>query len=151
MKHEEYEMQVTICKYLSLKHPNVFFYSDTVAAIKLTAVQGKRNKNIQNSRIKTLDLNIDEPNNLFHGLKIELKKETPFKVNGELKKQAVIVKNSKGVVVNKYDHLEEQQKAIDFFNAKGYYACFAWSVDQAINIIENYLTNKIISHGKDKA
>ncbi len=31
MKHPEFELQVAVCRYLSIKHPNVLFLSDTIA------------------------------------------------------------------------------------------------------------------------
>jgi hypothetical protein len=81
----EYELQVAVSRYLSYQYPDVFFMSDTVASIKLTQAQASRNKKIQKNGFKTPDLLIFEPRKGYSGLFIELKIETPYKKNGEIK------------------------------------------------------------------
>jgi hypothetical protein len=138
MQHKEFELQKAVCKYLSFKYPNVLFLSDTVANLGLTDPQRQRNKSIQKDGFSCPDLIILEPNEKYKGLLIELKIETPFKKNGELKSQMVKPKNKPA-----YNHLEHQQESITKLRLLGYYACFSWSYEMTIKIIENYLNNKI--------
>lgn len=125
-KQPEFELQVAICRYLSYQYPEIFFLSDTIASLKLTPAQANRNKKIQKSGFSCTDLLILEPRNGYCGLFIELKVETPFKKNGEIK-------------ASKDDHLKNQLEAINKLNEKGYFACFSWNFDMTRNIIDNYL------------
>ena len=126
MKHLEYDLQVAVCKYLSYQYQDILFCSDTIANLKLTQAQASRNKKIQNTGFSTPDLLILEPKNGFSGLFIELKIDTPFKKNGEIK-------------ASKDNRLENQLKAITLLKQKGYSAHFSWSFDMTKEIIDNYL------------
>jgi hypothetical protein len=138
MRHPEFELQKAVCKYLSFKFPNVLFLSDTVANLGLTDPQRQRNKSIQKDGFSCPDLIILEPNEKYKGLFIELKKETPFKKNGELKSQMVYPKNRPA-----YNHLERQQESIIKLKGLGYYACFSWGYENTIKLIEKYLNNNL--------
>jgi hypothetical protein len=127
-KQPEYEFQKAICQYLSLQYPNVLFLSDTVASLKLTPQQQVRNSSIQKKAFHCPDLIILQPNKYFFGLFIELKTETPFKLNGKIK-------------ASQNNHLENQFNTIEKLNAMEYYAEFAWSFEQAKKIIDEYLSN----------
>lgn len=127
MKHKEYDLQVSVCRYLSLQYPDVLFLSDTVASHKLTILQATRNKKIQKTSFKCPDLLILEPNKYFKGLFIELKTESPYKKDGQLKKN---------------EHIEAQDKSMNDLNEKGYYCLFSWSLEQSINIINNYMNER---------
>lgn len=128
MKNQpEYSLQVAVCQWLDLQHPNVLYMSDTVASLKLTMGQAMRNKKIQKDGFKTPDLIIFEPRGGYFGLFIELKVKSPFKQNGELLKS---------------DHLEGQQKTINDLIERGYYATFATGFDEAIEIIKKYMVSK---------
>jgi len=126
MKHHEYDLQVAVCRYLSYQYPDIEFMSDTIANLKLTQTQASRNKKIQKTGFSTPDLLILEPRNGFSGLFIELKIDTPFKKDGEIK-------------ASKDNRLENQLKAINSLNKKGYFCCFSWSFDMTKEIIDNYL------------
>ncbi len=126
MKHKEYDLQVSVCKWLDLKYPKVLYMSDTVASLKLTMGQAMRNKKIQKDGFKTPDLIIFEPRGKYHGLFIELKIKSPFKKNGELYKS---------------DHLEGQQKTINDLNELGYLAAFSTGFDETIEIIQDYMNS----------
>jgi len=126
--HFEYDLQKQICKWLQYQHRSVLFLSDTIAAVKLTIPQGARNKAIQKEGFKTPDLLILQPNDKYHGLFIELKIESPYKKNGELKSS---------------EHLEGQLKSIEQLKKRGYYACFSWSFEMTMEIIEKYLKNQL--------
>lgn len=124
MTHSEYQLQKAISTYLKHQFPDVFFVSDTVANLKLTVPQKARNKAIQCQSFKCPDLLILEPKNGYAGLMLELKTETPFKKNGEIKKN---------------EHLIGQHESIKKLNEKGYLEMFCWSLNDAIKIIDNYL------------
>jgi len=126
MKHEEFDLQVAISRYLSYQYPDVLFISDTIANLKLTPMQAGRNKKIQKHGFKTPDLLILEPRNGFSGLFIELKLETPFKKDGTIKASAK-------------DHLKGQMESIEMLNAKNYKSCFSWGFEMTKNIIDEYL------------
>ncbi len=89
--------------------------------------QAVRNKKIQKDGFKCPDILILEPNSMYSGLFIELKKESPFKKNGEL-------------YANK--HIQAQQKSIDTLIKKGYSATFSWNFDMTKKIIDNYMSNR---------
>ena len=124
MKHEEFKLQQQVCKYLELRFPNVPYFSDTIANVKLNVIQATRNKSIQKNGFKMPDLVILQPNYYHAGLFIELKIKTPYKQNGELKKD---------------EHLQGQQNTIDQLNELGYFATFAVGFDEAREIIDNYM------------
>jgi hypothetical protein len=126
-KQPEYYLQKQICKYISIQYPEVLFLSDTVASVALTILQGVRNKEIQKESFKCPDLIILEPKGKFHGLCIELKVKSPFKKNGELKKN---------------EHLEGQQKSLFDLKQKGYLAMFSWGFDQTKELIDWYMSQK---------
>lgn len=124
-KQPEFEIQKAVCRYLSIAYPEVLFLSDTVASVRLTIMQGTRNKLIQKNGFKCPDLLIFEPKGPYKGLFIELKYETPFKKDGTLKKN---------------EHLEGQQKSINDLKAKGYYATFSVGLAETRLIIDEYMS-----------
>ncbi len=125
-KQPEFELQSAICRYLSYQYGEILFLSDTIASLKLTPAQANRNKKIQKNGFSCPDLLILEPRNGYCGLFIELKVETPFKKNGEIK-------------ASKDDHLKNQLEAINKLNEKGYKALFSWTFDMTKEIIDDYL------------
>lgn len=125
MRHLEYDLQVAVCRYLNYQYAHVLFMSDTIASVKLTAPQAIRNKQIQKDSFKCPDIIIFEPRGQYHGLFIELKKESPYKKNGEL-------------FAN--DHLQGQAKTMQDLIARGYLCHFAWSFEQAKSMIDSYLS-----------
>lgn len=123
----EFELQKAICKWISIQYPNVLFLSDTIASVKLTIPQQVRNMQIQKKDFKTPDLLIFEPKGKYSALFIELKVKSPFKKDGDLLK---------------CKHLESQLKTIKQLNENGYYACFSWSFEMTIDIINKYLSQQ---------
>lgn len=129
MQHEEYHLQKQVCQYLQFQYPDVEFLSDTVASVKLNFGQQQRNKAIQKPNFKCPDVVILEPRGKYHGLLIELKKDTPFLKDG--------------VTLKSNEHLEGQQKTITKLINKGYFACFSWSFEMTKKIIDDYMNLKI--------
>jgi len=125
-RQPEYDLQVAVCRYLSYNYSEILFLSDTIASLKLTPAQASRNKKIQKFGFSTPDLLILEPRNEYSGLFIELKVETPFKKNGEIK-------------ASTNDHLKNQLESIEKLKAKGYFCSFSWGFDMTKDIIDNYL------------
>jgi len=126
MKFDEFKLQQQVCKYLELRYKGTPFYSDTIANVKLNVIQASRNKSIQKNGFKMPDLVILQPNYYHAGLFIELKIKTPYKLNGELKKD---------------EHLQGQQNSINQLNELGYFATFAVGFDEAREIIDEYMTH----------
>lgn len=129
MKHNEYNLQKSVCQYLNYQYPEVFYLSDTIASLKLSIPQQVRNNAIQKKNFHCPDLLILEPNNTYKGLFIELKTDTPYKLNGEIK-------------ASSKDHLLNQQNTILKLNEKGYKSFFAWEFETIIKEIDSYLNNK---------
>jgi hypothetical protein len=125
-KQPEFILQSSICRYLSYQYQDILYLSDTIASLKLTPAQANRNKKIQKSGFSCPDLLILEPRNGYSGLFIELKVETPFKKDGQIK-------------ASKDDHLKNQLEAINKLKEKGYMAVFSWNFDMTKDIIDNYL------------
>lgn len=123
-KQPEYELQVKVCEYLKEHYSDVIFLSDTIAQTRLTIPQQVRNKKIQKEDFHCPDLQIVEARRGYHSLFIELKPKTPYKRNGDLFK-------------NK--HLEDQRESIEDLQAKGFYACFQWDLDEIKKLIDWYL------------
>ena len=128
MKKEQ-SLQKAICTWLKLQHPNVYFFSDP-SGIKMSigmAVQLKAN----HSAHAQLDLVILEPRGEYHAMVLELKRETPYRKNGELKKS---------------DHLTDQLKTVANLQVRGYYVKLAWEFDTAKKLIGKYLEMLTLNH-----
>lgn len=123
-KQNEYLLQKQVCQYLETQYPGVLFLSDTIASVRLTMPQAMRNKAIQKKGFKCPDLLILEPKGYLKGLFIELKTESPYKQNGDLKKS---------------EHLEGQRESIKKLNEKGYHSTFSWGFEMTKQLIDDYL------------
>lgn len=123
--YPEFELQKQVCAYLSMQYSDVLYLSDTIASLRLTGPQKGRNSTIQRKGFHCPDLLVLEPRKGYAGLMIELKVKSPFKKNGDLRKD---------------DHLESQAKSMEQLRDKGYYAVFAWDFNMAKNIIDRYLS-----------
>lgn len=124
MKHPEFELQKQVCRYLELQYKDILFSSDTIASVKLTGPQAGRNACIQKKGFKIPDLMIYESRKGYHGLFIELKVDTPYKKDGELKKS---------------DHLKGQAETMEQLRQKGYFADFRWTFQGIKDLIDWYL------------
>lgn len=98
-------------------------YAVDPAGIRLGAGLASEVKRKRCKNWKTLDMPIYHPNKKYHGLFLEIKKETPFLRNGELSADKTI---------------QEQQKTISELLELGYYACFVWTYEQAVIVITKY-------------
>jgi hypothetical protein len=122
----EYQIQKAFCRYVSTQYPKVLFRSDYMSHLFLKPQQGVRNKTIQKEGYKDPDMAIFEPKGEFHGLFIEFKKESPCYKN-------------KPTELKKDEHVQAQAKTLQQLREKGYKSEFAWSLDMAMEIIDNYM------------
>lgn len=120
----EFQLQAAIAEYLRKCHPKVMFLSDVRASLKLTIPQQVRSKKIQADNFACPDMMIFQPAGGYHGMFMELKAETPFKVDGFLKSG---------------EHLQNQGLAILRLKSLGYHAEFYWDLDNALRQIQLYL------------
>lgn len=120
----EAQIHEAVCNYIRLQYPNVLFNSD-MSGIKLTMGQAVRAAKLR-SNSGFPDIVIYEPNGLWFGLFIELKKdeECLYNKNGTIKKT---------------EHLDKQKEVIKSLNLSGYKAVFACGYDEAKKIIDDYL------------
>jgi hypothetical protein len=84
------------------------------------------------------DLLILEPKGEFCGLMLELKVESPYNLNGSLRKMKRVVR-SRSLIIEEYDHHQEQQDILNRLTKKGYKACFSVGFDESKKIIDEYM------------
>lgn len=139
----EEQLQKQIIDYIKLQYPKAMFKAD-LNGIKLTAGQAAKLAKqksdrgfpdieiLQTAGKKLIDVKLvngEIVRNVvvfqFAGLFLEVKKETPFKKNGELKSG---------------EHLREQNEIHKRLRKQGYCAVFVWSFDMAKNVIDDYLS-----------
>jgi len=118
----EKQLHKSICIYIKTFYPKVLFNSD-LSGLRMTYGQAKDVKHLRSSN-GFPDLVIYEPKNNYAGLFIELKIETPYKKNGNLKSNT---------------HLQEQAEMLSELEKRGFKAVFGWSFDMVKDIIDNYL------------
>lgn len=130
---KEASLHLAICVYMKTQYPKIIFISE-LSGQNTNKMQSALNKKLRSSRAFP-DIVIYEPRSAYYGLFIEVKKESPFRKDGELKKQ--IIKNKKTGEV--YDHLQEQFNMLEKLRFKGYQAEFVWNFEQAKELIDKYL------------
>ena len=119
----EYRLHKSICDYIRFQFPKIMFNSG-MEGLNLSKTARGKAKMLRSER-GFPDLTIFEVKHGYGSLHLEIKTESPFKKNGELKAS---------------EHLLEQQIVIDKLRNRGYRAEFVWSLDQAMEIIKSYLT-----------
>lgn len=120
MREETLHSQITT--YIRLQYPKVIFLSDA-SGLKLPIGLAVKFAKLKSGR-GIPDICILEPRQNKHGLLIELKTKTPYKKNGELKKD---------------EHLKEQQQMLKRLTEKGYKAVFGIGFENTKQIIDKYL------------
>lgn len=128
-KRPEERLQIELCQYLKEYYPSVYFYSDPSG---LRVTKGIRYL-LQQTRSNHahLDLVILEPLHGKCGLVLELKSETPFKINGDLKKDP---------------HLEDQLSTMRHLDVKGFFCVWCWDYETGVAILNSYLGSPIVDH-----
>ena len=125
---KEESLQIAVARYLRLQYPNIIFRSDTAAGIKLTMGQAVKNRAMQSGR-GFPDMFIAYPNNGYHGLFLELKKD---------RKEVYLQDGS----ISRNKHIQEQLSILNKLREVGYMAEFACGFDEAKSIIDNYTDAK---------
>lgn len=132
----EKQLHKSICDYLKAQYKDVLFNTD-MSGIKLTTGQATQAKNLRSNNgfpdIVIYEISLG----MYHALFLEVKKETPYKKDGELKKM-IRYEHINGIKVP-YDHLRQQDEIHQRLRIKGFKAEFAWSFDMAKDIIDEYL------------
>lgn len=124
----EHEIYRLIAQYLQVKYPDVIYRFDLAADLKLTMGQARKHKTLHPHRGYP-DLFIAEPRLYwrlnYHGLYLEIKKDGTriTKKNGEWATP----------------HIAEQAKMLGILRGKGYKVEFAVGIDEALEIIDEYL------------
>ena len=128
MAKKEEQLSKSVSRYLKLQYPDVVFTCDS-SGIRLTIGQATALK-AQRSTHKIPDMIILKPNAEYHGLILELKSEysSPYLKDGSL---------SKG------QHIQEQNQTLTALLNIGYYAVFIVGFNQAKEVIDNYMANKL--------
>lgn len=128
-QQKEESLQIRIAKYLKTKHPDIIFHSDVASGMKLTMGQAIKNKAMQSGK-GFPDMFLAIPNLNHAGLFLELKKDgtTIWLKNGELSKN---------------EHIQSQHAIHQKLRSNGYYATFVIEFENAIQIIEDYLSSRI--------
>lgn len=121
----EDRIHISICDFIRLQYPDVIFTSES-SGMRLTIGQASKLARMR-SGSKLADIWIAEPRGSYCGLFLEVKAETPYKKDGELKKS---------------DHLKAQSKMLERLVKKGYQAMFIWSLEQGIVEIRKYMKLK---------
>ena len=132
----EKQLHKSICDYIKLQYPKVLFNTD-MSGIKLTMGQAIQAKKLR-SDDGYPDIVIYEIGlGMYHSLFLEIKKETPYKKDGTLKKM-IRYEHIGGIKVP-YDHLERQNQMHIKLRKRAFKAEFVWSLDMAKEIIDDYL------------
>lgn len=125
-KVTELSVHNQVCKYLKAQYPNVMFLSDFAAGIKMSIGMASR-QSMQKSNHAFPDIMVFEPRGRFHGLFLEVKRDSDalYNKDGSFKKS---------------DHIEAQRYCITELYRKGYQAQFVCGFDAAKLVIDTYFT-----------
>ncbi len=108
-----------------MQYPDFILVCDFAAGSKLTIGQAVKAKKLRSCR-GLPDIMIFQPNKDYHGLFLELKTTSPFKMGGDLKQDP---------------HLQEQLHVHCRLFSEGYHVKFVVGFDEARKEIEDYLAN----------
>ncbi len=123
MRNDEERLHIAVCDYVRLQYPNEIFHSDG-SGLNLSKRQQGVYPKMKSDRGMP-DWYLLTPRNGYHGLIIEFKAFSPWKVNGY------------GLKKNK--HVEEQYEMIKRLRTKGYAAYFGVGFDDCKRIIDIYM------------
>jgi len=130
LKNSEDIVQLAIVTYLKLQYPQVKFMANYLSGARLPIYLARKAKKLGQAGQGTPDLFIFYKNDKYSMLVLELKADNsnPFKLNGMLKTN---------------EHLAKQSKYLAYLNKQGAYASFATGVSEAINLIDKYMSNEL--------
>ena len=130
LRNPEMVLQKQCFDYISGKYPelNSLFIFNSLQGLYLDEVQRAIAKQTGGLKENLLDFELKLPRNNYIGLALELKKETPYKKNGDLRKDT---------------HLENQFKTIQLLQAYGWKAEFVWTFEQFKTVLDSYLKREV--------
>ena len=122
----EKKLHLAICKYIKLQYPNIYFLSDP-SGLKMSIGMAMQLKQARSNHAQ-LDIVMLEPNSKYNGLILEVKKaeNQVYKKNGEFRSS---------------EHVKKQNESIEHLRKKMYICNYVFNFDEAIEIIDAYLTN----------
>lgn len=158
MTRTESELQIQIADYLRLRYPDVLFHSDFGSSIGMTARQGALKKRQNGGRRGWPDMFIAYPVLWtsedkvpafikesdqwdFYYISTRPSNAVEYEAYGlflELKKDGIRLKKKNGDWVN--EHVANQAKVLEQLRKRGYCAEFAVGFNEAVSIIEQYLS-----------
>ena len=120
----EKNLTTLTAQWLQKQYPNVIYRFDLASDQKLSIGQATRNSRLHGKWSKgSPDLTIFEMKKGYGALFVELKVKSPFKKNGELRKDK---------------HLESQNKFHKLLRGKGYKVEFANGFDEVREVVRGY-------------
>jgi len=128
MQNKEDLIQLSVVNYLKMQYPQVRFMANYLSGARLPIYLARKAKKLGQAGQGTPDLFIFHNNGKYSMLVLELKVESPFKINGMLKTN---------------EHLTKQKNYLDYLNREGAYASFGVGVTNSIAIIDNYMHNEL--------
>jgi hypothetical protein len=128
MQNKEDLIQLSVVNYLKMQYPQVRFMANYLSGARLPIYLARKAKKLGQAGQGTPDLFIFHNNGKYSMLVLELKVESPFKLNGMLKTN---------------EHLTKQKNYLDYLNREGAYASFGVGVTNSIAIIDNYMHNEL--------
>lgn len=125
MPKQEEKLSIALSSYINAQYPDVVFFVDA-SGVRLTIGQAISLKKQRSKNFKIPDFWVISPNNKYHGLVLELKREgeDPYLKDGTL---------SKG------KHIQDQEKTLSHLRKLGYCANFATGFDEAKIMVDEYL------------
>ena len=128
MKNKEDLIQLSVVNYLKMQYPQVKFMANYLSGARLPIYLARKAKKLGQAGQGTPDLFIFHNNGKYSMLVLELKVESPFKLNGMLKTN---------------EHLTKQNDYLSYLNKQGAFASFATGTTEAITIIDKYMNNEL--------
>ena len=144
---KEAKIQLALCDKIKKDYPDIIFSCDLASGMKLPIHIAGLHKRMRSSR-GHCDFFAAEPvyngDVVYSGFFLELKKDRNevYNKNGTFKKKLIKVKKD-GVVVEEYDHIQEQWDMILKLREKGYFADFGMGLEDCIEKWEKYLSMKV--------
>lgn len=124
-RRREQVIQLAVCGHIRSEYPDVIFFSDFAAGLRLPIWLASLRKQMASGR-GIPDLMLDVKRGDFGGLRLELKQE------GE----RIWLKDGS---VSKDKHTQEQNAVLEKLRKEGYCAEFAVGLEQAIGIVDWYM------------
>jgi hypothetical protein len=128
MQNKEDLIQLSIVNYLKMQYPQVRFMANYLSGARLPIYLARKAKKLGQAGQGTPDLFIFHNNGKYSMLVLELKVESPFKLNGMLKTN---------------EHLTKQKNYLDYLNREGAFASFGVGVTNTIELIDKYMHNEL--------